>query len=140
MSKASELLRRHALKRTSCREGIINLMMTAGVALSEHEIRIALAGSYDRTTFYRSFKTLEESGIIHKIVLDSQKIRYALAVREPEFQHAHFHCNTCQTVRCLEQVSMPSIELPQDYLVAETEIIFHGLCPFCRQSQNAQNE
>ncbi|NLF42620.1 MAG: hypothetical protein GX587_07990 [Bacteroidales bacterium] len=56
--KALEILNNHNLKRTSCREGIIEVVMEAKQALSENEIRERLIGNYDRTTFYRSFKTL----------------------------------------------------------------------------------
>ena len=73
-----DILNRHNLKRTSCREGIIEVIMTANEALSENEIRERLSGNYDRTTFYRSFKTLEEYKIIHKIVVDNQLVKYAL--------------------------------------------------------------
>jgi Fur family ferric uptake transcriptional regulator len=78
LSKYAEILNNHNLKRTSCREGIIEVIMTAKQALSENEIRERLVGIYDRTTFYRSFKTLEEHNIIHKIVLDNQLVKYAL--------------------------------------------------------------
>ena len=76
--KAVDILNHHNLKRTSCREGIIEVVMAAKQALSENEIRERLAGNYDRTTFYRSFKTLEEHKIIHKIVVDNQLVKYAL--------------------------------------------------------------
>ena len=61
--KPIEILNKHNLKRTSCREGIIQVIINANSALSENEIRERLEGTYDRTTFYRSFKTLEEYNI-----------------------------------------------------------------------------
>jgi len=44
----------------------------------EQQIRERLEGNYDRTTFYRSFKVLQECRIIHKIVIDNQFVKYAL--------------------------------------------------------------
>ena len=75
--KANEVLNYHHLKRTSCREGIIDVVMSSDEALSEAEIRERLQGCYDRTTFYRSFKTLEENKIIHKIIVDNNLVKYA---------------------------------------------------------------
>src|SRR6056297_2195540 len=101
--EAVKILSGHNLRRTSCREGIIEVIMTAGKALSENEIRERLNGNYDRTTFYRSFKTLEENKIIHKIVVDNQLVKYALdnsITRKKD--HVHFYCNDCNTVQCLE--------------------------------------
>ncbi len=137
MSEARDILRQHMLKRTSCREGIVSLMLEAEHALSELEIRDRLASSYDRTTFYRSFKTLEESGIIHKIVLDSQKVRYAIARRGYTTGHAHFHCNSCSSVRCLGSASMQPVELPEGFSASEMEVIVHGICRLCSENIKA---
>ena len=127
-----ELLNHHNLKRTSCREGIIEIIMSANNALSENEIRERLEGNYDRTTFYRSFKTLEKHKIIHKIVVDNQLVKYALdnSITNKK-EHAHFYCNKCEQVRCMEIITMPEFELPSGYNVTETEFIIKGLCDQC---------
>lgn len=140
MSEAHEILRHHSLKCTSCRKGILTLMLEAEHALSEHEIRNRLASTYDRTTFYRSFKTLLESGIIHKIVLDSQKVLYAIARRDYSKGHAHFHCNECNSVRCLKTNGLQLVELPLGYHAVESEIILHGTCNVCSHSQGVEQE
>ncbi|NJK87621.1 MAG: hypothetical protein HC906_18250 [Bacteroidales bacterium] len=54
--KTFELFHHYGLKRTECREGILNLILNARVALSENEIRDALKSKFDRTTFYRSLR------------------------------------------------------------------------------------
>jgi Fur family transcriptional regulator, ferric uptake regulator len=132
--KPVDILIRHNLKRTSCREGIIEVVMTANQALSENEIRIRLAGNYDRTTFYRSFKTLEEHRIIHKIVVDNQLVKYALDnnVTKKE-EHAHFYCNECNTVKCMDNVPVKKYDLPVDYIDIETEVLIKGICSDCKK-------
>ena len=103
--RAIDILHTKKLKRTSCREGIIELVMNANEALSENEIRESLVGNYDRTTFYRSFKTLEEHNVIHKIVIDNQLVKYALDNSlANKHEHAHFYCNECETVKCLDEI------------------------------------
>lgn len=131
--KAVEILNNHNLKRTSCREGIINVVMNARQALSENEIRERLSGNYDRTTFYRSFKTLEEHKIIHKIVVDNQLVKYALDVAVThKIEHAHFFCNTCNTVKCLENLPVQPYPLPEGFSALETEVIIKGMCAHCK--------
>jgi Fur family ferric uptake transcriptional regulator len=132
---ALEILSGHNLKRTSCREGIIKAMMSAGRALAENEIREQLQGTYDRTTFYRSFKTLEEYKIVHKIVIDNQTAKYALdnSVTHKN-RHAHFFCHHCHTVECLESVPVQNIQLPDGYSESETEILIKGACATCSKS------
>lgn len=135
--KAVDILNNHNLKRTSCREGIIGVVMTAKQALSENEIRKRLAGHYDRTTFYRSFKTLEEHKIIHKIVVDNQLVKYALdnTVTHKD-EHAHFYCNECNTVKCMENVPIQKYQLPDGYSDMETEVLIKGICENCKNHQN----
>ncbi len=131
--KANEVLYNHNLKRTSCREGIIEVMMSATQALSENEIRDRLPGKYDRSTFYRSFKTLQEHNILHKIVVDNQLVKYALDNSiTHKSAHAHFYCNLCHAVLCLESVAVQEIHLPDGYAGMETEIIVKGMCALCK--------
>lgn len=134
--KAAEVLYSRQLKRTSCREGIIDVMMAAGRALSENEIRERLPGNYDRTTFYRSFKTLEEYKIIHKIIIDNQLSKYSLdnSVTHKS-EHAHFYCNDCQTVTCLYSIPVQDVRLPDGFTAAEKEILIKGTCPDCKNIQ-----
>ena len=135
--KAVDILNSHNLKRTSCREGIIQVVQSASLALSENEIRERLAGNYDRTTFYRSFKTLEENRIIHKIVVDNHLVKYALdnAVSHKE-EHAHFYCKECNTVKCMDDIPVQKYQLPDGYFDAETEVLIKGKCANCKNQEN----
>jgi Fur family ferric uptake transcriptional regulator len=106
--------------------------MAADQALSENEIRERLTGNYDRTTFYRSFKTLEENKILHKIVVNNQLVKYSLDNSiTTKIDHAHFYCNKCQTVRCMEDVPVEKYPLPEGYSNVETEVLIKGLCSDC---------
>jgi Fur family ferric uptake transcriptional regulator len=131
--KAVDILKNYKLKRTSCREGIIDVVMGADQALSENEIIEQLSGNYDRTTFYRSFKTLEERNILHKIVLDNQLVKYALdnTVTHKD-EHAHFYCKECHTVKCMDNVPMQKYQLPDGYSDVETEVLIKGTCALCQ--------
>ncbi|TCO06035.1 Fur family transcriptional regulator [Natronoflexus pectinivorans] len=130
--KPADILSTHNLKRTSCREGIINAIALSESALSEQEIRNHLEGTYDRTTYFRSFKTLEDSGIIHKIVIDNQTIKYALgSIIKEKRKHAHFYCSKCKKVKCMSSVLTPEVRLPEGYHISETELIIKGTCNNC---------
>lgn len=139
--RAIDILSDHQVKRTSCREGIIAVMMNADKALSEDEIREQIEGNYDRTTFYRSFKTLEEHAIIHKIVVDSQTVKYALdSERSHGLAHVHFYCNECCVVTCLDDVLVQRYHLPAGYSDDETEVLIKGVCAICKSRGEQKNE
>jgi Fur family ferric uptake transcriptional regulator len=130
---AVDILYSRNLKRTSCREGIIEVMMSADHALSEHEIRERIAGNYDRTTFYRSFKKLEEHNVIHKIIVDNQLVKYAIDNSVTHSgEHAHFFCNECNSVKCIDSAPLQSYPLPEGYSHDATEVLIRGKCDTCK--------
>ncbi len=140
--KPIDILNETHLKRTSCREGILKVMLESNEALSENEIRERLEGNYDRTTFYRSFKTLEENHIVHKIIIDASLTKYALeeqyleigplhSEKETTSMHAHFHCQQCNTVKCIPLKDCPTPVLPEGYLIDHFELIVKGTCQLC---------
>lgn len=133
--KPLEVLHQHQLKRTSCREGILDAIIEAGHALSESEIRDRLQGNYDRTTFYRSFKTLEENNILHKIMVDNQLIKYAIeSSADKKEAHAHFYCEACECVLCMNSINLFMPQLPNGYEPRTIELIIKGLCQKCTKT------
>lgn len=127
-----EILQKHNLVRTSCRQSIIGAMLSAGTAVSEEEIKSKVDGTYDRTTFYRTFKTLIENGIIHKIVVDNHLVKYALSESGMhKSHHVHFYCNQCGLVECLDGTDIKTPDLPNGYKEVETELIVKGFCSHC---------
>lgn len=134
--KAQDILHKHNLVRTSCRQSIIDTIVGSGFAISEEEIKRSIEGTYDRTTFYRSFKTLIENGIIHKIVVDNQLVKYALSESKPVSKnHVHFYCNACGIVECLPGAEIGSPQLPAGYQQVEAELIIKGFCLKCNKQQ-----
>jgi Fur family ferric uptake transcriptional regulator len=131
--KAADILISHNLKRTGCREGIIEVVLNSAQALSENEIRERLSGDYDRTTFYRSFKTLEEQNILHKIVVDNKLVKFALdnSITHKR-EHAHFYCKECHSVKCMESVPVSRYQLPDGYSFKEADVLIKGTCDNCQ--------
>lgn len=130
--KAKDILHKHNLVRTSCRQAIIDALAGAGVAISEEEIKQIIGDTCDRTTLYRSFKTLVENGIVHKIVVDNQLVKYALTKNNRiDSNHVHFYCNQCGVVECMPDAEVNIPLLPVGYKQIETELIIKGFCKNC---------
>ena len=129
----TELLRRSELKRTSCREGILSVIIDSGEALSENEIRDRLGSTYDRTTFYRSFRTLEEHGLLHRIIIPDQPVKYAVDKHHDHSGqgHAHHFCRSCHSVRCLESVRFQTDHIPASFTVEQADVVIKGVCKTC---------
>jgi Fur family ferric uptake transcriptional regulator len=131
--KTEEILHKHNLVRTSCRQSIIDTIAKSGHAISEEEIKKKVEATYDRTTFYRSLKTLIEKNIIHKIVVDNQLVKYALNEGSRENNHVHFFCNSCEVVECLPGIDLGEELLPEGYKQVETELVIKGFCNKCNR-------
>lgn len=135
--KAQEILHQHNLVRTSCRQSIIDTIANSGFAVSEEEIKQKVEGNYDRTTFYRSFKTLIEKNIIHKIVVDNLLVKYAITENNVlSKNHVHFYCNKCGIVECMPDAKIKIPALPAGYSQVESELIIKGFCNHCNQKLN----
>lgn len=83
------ILRDYHLKSTTCRKFILNELLRSQTALTEHEIKTSFPDLFDRVTFYRTLKTLEDAGVIHKIVLQDNTIRYAVSKKPFHEQDIH---------------------------------------------------
>ncbi len=131
--KPIDILRFHQLKRTACREGILSAILSANKALSEEEVKSKVEGNYDRTTFYRSFKTLIENNVLHKIVVDEGLVKYAITIvgKTPEHHHAHFVCKKCHTVSCLDAFTVKVPNLPVGYQTEDSDLLIKGVCKSC---------
>jgi len=126
--QALEILQQHQLKKTSPRLAIIEVLQSAITHLAEAEISEQMGSHYDRTTFYRSMQTLSDAGVIHRIVIDRFTVKYALR-QLPD--HAHFYCNNCRKLICLEDVQPGPYNLPVGFQTSEAEVIIKGLCNKC---------
>lgn len=135
---ALEILKLHAIKKTPGRLAIIKALQKHCCPLSENEIRDEMQENYDRITFYRNIQTLTNEGIIHKIVIDNTLVRFGLNCCEAKHahhfhrnEHAHFYCESCHAVVCLEQVRIPEFSLPTGFKSTDSDIIIKGKCEKC---------
>lgn len=133
---AEQILKFHHLKNTGCRKFIIHELLKNKSALSEHEIKQGLPDLFDRVTFYRSLKTLEEKDIIHRVILHDSTVKYALNNEAfPLGKHAHFHCIKCGEVTCLKTKPGISYDLPNGFIVDSVELLLKGTCSLCNNAK-----
>jgi hypothetical protein len=46
--------------------------------------------------------------------------------------HVHLTCIKCHETICLEDVPIPSVPIPEGYVVHESEYVIKGICPKCQ--------
>ena len=132
---ALEILKQHEIKKTPARMAMISVLQNNRYPMSEMEIKECMADLYDRVTFYRNVQTLATAGIIHKIVADNTTVCYALNIcdhgHNHTAEHAHFFCETCHGVLCMNQIKIPTYELPNGFKFSDCDVIIKGTCEKC---------
>ena len=137
-SHAETLLRNFKLRSTPNRQDILDLFLQKNYALSQGDIEKEIDNHLDRVTVYRTLKTFLDRGLIHKVLDDEGSLKYALcndACHAPvhHHDHVHFKCEACGQTTCLDQVSIPSVALPEGYNRKEMNLLIQGVCLDCNK-------
>lgn len=130
------LLKEFNLRTTPSRTSIINLFLSTDFALSHADIEKGIANESDRVTVYRTLKSFLDKGLIHKVLDDSGILKYALCTDHCSSElhhhdHVHFKCAKCGQTNCLEDITIPAINLPRGYKSQELSLLIQGVCDKC---------
>ena len=135
-----DLLRHAGLRRTTARVAVLELLAAEKQPLSAHQILERLPAGTDNVTLYRTLNTLTEKKLLHRARGDEQVWLYGLGdpKGKARHEHAHFVCDECGTVECLDASPVPTqaakrTGLRRGYRVDYSEVLVHGACPDCRQ-------
>jgi Fur family ferric uptake transcriptional regulator len=128
-------VRAAATRATRQRIEILALLLAAPRALSHLEIEyeVRRAPGMDRVTIYRVLDWLVAQSLAHRISGDDRVWRFnAVDGEHARQQHAHFKCNDCGKVTCLETaLAARKVPLPAGYRPQEVELTVKGLCARC---------
>ncbi len=134
--RAESLVRGRATRATRPRIEVLAVLLAAPRALTHREIErhAKRALDIDRVTVYRVLDWLVARGLAHRISGDDRVWRFNAAEDEHARRHAHFKCNGCGEVICLEKgVAARDVPVPAGYRSQEIELTVKGLCAGCRQ-------
>lgn len=131
---AETLIRETGARVTRPRVAVLSVLLAAERALTHHEVeeRVSRALDIDRVTIYRVLDWLTAGALAHKIAGDDRVWRFNAVAREHGHRHAHFQCNRCGTVLCLDELGVrPSVRLPAGFRPQHVELTVKGLCATC---------
>ncbi len=137
MSETEAILKRYKLRNTPFRQRVVEVFnIKPHSALSTSQIE-SLLGAHDRITLYRTLKSFEDKGLIHQVTDGKGESKFALChdqceVHRANKEHAHFHCEHCDTTYCLEDAGSLEIQLPDQYQVKSINLALTGVCADCQ--------
>lgn len=134
--RIAQALTDHSLRKTPARRAVLQVLADSSFALSGSEIEQQIGPNTDRITLYRTLKSFEENGLIHRVIDSTDIIRYASCSIECSAQahfdnHVHFKCTTCQHIYCLNQVAIPAVTLPDKFEATTRDYLLAGVCRAC---------
>ena len=136
---SADAIRAAGARATPARVRVFDFLKAADHALSHHDIEAALGGgTLDRVTLYRVLDWLVEVGLAHKTIDARRVSRYSAAAGSAQHEsHAHFCCDTCGRVFCLDAVQPARPQLPRGFRGGLVELSVHGECAQCAPKDGA---
>jgi len=135
--RLAQTLLRHGLRQTPVRRAVLAALSGKGYALTGAEIEQEIGSEVDRITLYRTLKSFEQQGLIHRVIDDTDVLRYAACSIECSAgshfdNHVHFKCTACQHTYCLSQVAIPMVQLPGGFQAERRDFLLSGVCQLCQ--------
>ena len=134
MKETDKKLTMRNIKPTAMRELVLKVLTEQNRAISLTDIELKFDNA-DKTTLYRTLKTFEENKLIHSIDDGTGSLKYALCKEScqchPEDLHVHFLCTKCQQTYCLNDISIPLIDLPMNFKIETINMVVKGICSSC---------
>ncbi|MDF2517140.1 MAG: Fur family transcriptional regulator [Sphingobacterium sp.] len=133
-----EILKRNSLKVTQPRLKVLEIISTKDSAISQPELEKLLGKDIDRVTLYRVLASFEEKGIIHKIFDLHGTATYAMcstncSEHDHHDQHVHFICRVCNSVYCLDEITLPKVAIPAGFSLEAIAVNALGVCNHCKK-------
>lgn len=135
----AELIKSNGLKVTQPRLRVLATISSKSTAITQPELEKVFGNEIDRVTLYRILGSFEEKGILHKVFDLNGTATYAICstkctAHHHHDQHVHFICSVCNSVYCLDEISVPKINIPSNFSLHSIAINAVGLCENCQKN------
>ncbi len=134
---ATTVLKERGLSVTSSRLQVYEALHGEALAFSHADLELKFKRKkMDRITLYRVLNDFEEAGLVHKVI-DPQGVAHFALCKDGclhghhHDHHAHFNCQRCHKMFCLDTDSQLSFKLPRGFKIAGLNTVIYGTCKTC---------
>ena len=93
--------------------------------------------SMDKSSIFRTLTLFLEHDVVHAFEDGRGVLCYELCEEKGACDHhdghIHFYCKSCQRSFCMENIHIPSFELPEGFYPHSISFVIKGECPDCRK-------
>jgi Fur family ferric uptake transcriptional regulator len=141
---AIKLLKSRGYRHTQPRQTVLEILDSAGVSLSPYDIldKIREIGKKgDVVSIYRILQTLEENGIVHRVI-SSGKYRKCHLSDDMDSHSTQNHCHhnlVCRSCSSIEEINCQGMNLIEQVVSSQSmfeieshALEFYGICKNCK--------
>lgn len=129
------ILEHASIKPTSNRILVLKTLLAATSPMSLIEIEDSLA-TLERSSVSRVLAQLLEHDVIHAVEDGRGVSKYELCHCNDHCSindmHVHFYCEKCCKVFCFEDITVPNVKIPAQFIIRTANYMLKGLCPNCQ--------
>jgi Fur family ferric uptake transcriptional regulator len=122
------------VKPTAMRMLVYKTLDDSGKALSLGDLEQRFE-KVERSTIFRALKSFENNYIVHPVDDGTGSIKYAICDDECTCTfhdlHVHFFCKRCERTRCMKEIPIPNVKMPDGFTNENAQFIINGICPRC---------
>ncbi|MDE6485695.1 MAG: transcriptional repressor [Duncaniella sp.] len=134
---ALTLLEEAGIKATPNRLLVVKALINSEYPLSLVEIENQLE-TVEKSSVFRVLTLFVEKDLVHTLEDGRGIVKYELCGGHDRHSasdmHAHFYCEKCQRVFCLENINASAAGIPPEYLIKSVNFMLKGICPECRDN------
>lgn len=136
MEAEEALLSHHHIRPTAVRILVMRAIMHRSETFTLNDAENWLP-EMDRSSIFRTLKLFAEHKILHEIDDGSGFCKYCVCRCESShhLNHIHFACVKCGKTYCLEDQTIPIVQLPEAFVAQDYEYIVKGICHKCTKTE-----
>lgn len=131
-------LEEKGIRPTANRILVLKALAGASTPLSLSNLEREMV-SMDKSSIFRVLTLFLEHDVVHAFEDGRGILNYELCEEDGKCDHhdghIHFYCESCQRSFCMEDIHIPSFELPEGYYPHSVSFVIKGECPLCRKKK-----
>ena len=126
------------IKATSKKNLVMKGITSEDRPLSLKEMEQKLL-TLEKSSIFRVLSLFVKHHVLHTFEDGNGIVRYELCHAKDSCYdddiHAHFYCEKCQKVYCLNSVHLPDVDMPEGFTLHSANHMFKGICPECQNKK-----
>lgn len=132
--KITTILEEAGVRPTANRIIVLKALLESRAPISLIELEEQLQ-TLERSSILRVLSIFKKHSVVHAIEDGRGVVKYEMCHGDHscsiDDMHPHFYCERCERVFCFDQLKIPTVDVPDAFVVHNINYMLKGLCPDC---------